>query len=206
MMARHQYADANLYAHITTLRLACAVLAVLLAIAIVGWTLSSRTHRLSLPPLLEYAPSLQTGEIQPWEVYNFAGYIWQYLNRCEANCETELPQRQNKMGSFITPQFASTLDRSRAARAGELRDRTRYILPLEGGWSPALATTMSKGRWRVTLDVLLVEKLRAVEVKRVPIRYSIIVEQHRIDPEYNPWGLYLAGFASPPTRITETRS
>ena len=97
------------------------------------------------------------------------------------------------MGSFITPQFASTLVRSRAARASELRDRTRYMLPLEGGWSPDLATTMSKGRWRVTLDVLLVEKLRTVEVKRVPIRYSIIVEQRRIDPEYNPWGLYLDG-------------
>ena len=195
-----------MYAHITTLRIACAVLVVLLMFAVVGWALSSRTHRLSLPPLLEYAPSLQTGEIQPWEVYNFAGYIWQFLNRCESNCETELPQRQIKMGSFITPQFASTLDRSRAARASELRDRTRYILPLEGGWSPTLATTMSKGRWRVTLDVLLVEKLRAVEVKRVPIRYSIVVEQRRIDPEYNPWGLYLAGFASPPSRITETSS
>ena len=205
-MARYQHVDANLYAHIATLRLACAALAVLLVIAIVGWTLSSRTHRLSLPPLLEYAPSLQTGEIQPWEVYNFAGYIWQYLNRCESNCEIELPQRQNRMNSFITPQFGSTLERSRAARASELRDRTRYILPLEGGWSTDLATTVSKGRWRITLDVLLVEKLRAVEVKRVPIRYSILVVQRRIDPEYNPWGLYLDGFTSSPSRITETSS
>ena len=204
MMARHQYADANLYAHITTLRLACAALAVLLAIAVVGWTLSSRTHRLSLPPLLEYAPSLRTGELQPWEVYNFAGYIWQYLNRCESNCETELPQRQARMSSFITPNFAATLDRSRAARASELRDRARYILPLEAGWEPTLAKTTTKGRWRVQLDVLLVEKLRAVEVKRVPIRYSIIVENRKIDPEYNPWGLYLAGFAEPPTRISAT--
>ena len=205
-MARYQHADPNLYAHITTLRLACVVLASLLVFSIVGWTLSSRTHRLSLPPLLEYAPSLQTGEIQPWEVYNFAGYIWQYLNRCESNCETELPQRQNQMSSFITTQFASTLARSRAARASELRDRTRYMLPLAGGWTSSLATTISKGRWHVTLDVLLVEELRAVEVKRVPIRYTIIVAQRRIDPEYNPWGLYLDGFAESPARITENRS
>ena len=205
-MARYQHADPNLYAHITTLRLACVVLASLLVFSIVGWTLSSRTHRLSLPPLLEYAPSLQTGEIQPWEVYNFAGYIWQYLNRCESNCEIELPQRQNQMSSFITTQFASTLLRSRAARASELRDRTRYILPLAGGWSTSLVTTISKGLWHVTLDVLLVEELRAVEVKRVPIRYTIIVAQRRIDPEYNPWGLYLDGFATSPARIKETSS
>ena len=205
-MARYQHADPNLYAHITTLRLACVVLASLLVFSIVGWTLSSRTHRLSLPPLLEYAPSLQTGEIQPWEVYNFAGYIWQYLNRCESNCEIELPQRQNQMSSFITTQFASpSPDHELLAPAScETAPVTSCRLQVAGQQS--LATTISKGLWHVTLDVLLVEELRAVEVKRVPIRYTIIVEQRRIDPEYNPWGLYLDGFATSPARIKETSS
>ena len=206
MMARHQYADANLYTHITTLRLACAVLAVLLAIAIVGWALSSRTHRLSLPPLLEYAPSLRTGEIQPWEVYNFAGYIWQYLNRCESNCESNCRSARTEWArSSRRSSHQHSIDHELLEPASfATAPATSCRLKVAG--RPTLATTMSKGRWRVTLDVLLVEKLRAVEVKRVPIRYSIIVEQRRIDPEYNPWGLYLAGFASPPSRITETSS
>ena len=202
-MKKHAYVDDNLHAHIRSLRIVVAVLSVLLALSTVVLYLSNRTHRLSLPPRLDYGATINTGSIHSWEVYSFAGYIWQYMNRCETDCSTELAVRQQQMISFITPGFAAALANDRAGRTAELKDRSRYVLPLDSGWDPRLVTRTAEGYWQVVLNVLLVETLRGVEVKRTPLRYTLKVIELRADPEFNPWGLYLDALVVPPERISE---
>ncbi len=202
MIRRFAFIDDNLSAHIRTLRWTVAALTILLAITAIGLYGSNRTHRLSLPPRLIYGADIETGVIHPWEVYSFAGYIWQLMNRCETDCSMELPERQQRMTRFITPAFAADLERDRSARIAELKGRTRYMLPIRN-WNSALVTQPDSDRWHVTLDVDLVETLRSVEIKRTPVRYTLMVTLLRVDPEFNPWGLMLDGFAIPPQRLED---
>ena len=51
------------------------------------------------------------------------------------------------------------------------------------------------------LDVLLVEHIGGAEVKRTAVRYTIQVLEQRIDPEFNPWGLYLDRIVRPAERL-----
>lgn len=201
-MSKYAHVDDNLNAHIRTLRWTVVALIILLGITTIGLYGANRTHRLSLPPRLTYGADIQTDVIHPWEVYSFAGYIWQFMNRCEHDCSTELPERQERMTTFITSSFAAELKRDRSTRLAELKDRTRYMLPIRT-WNSSLVSQTESGHWHVTLDVTLVETLRGVEIKRTPVRYTLRVALLRVDPEFNPWGLIIDGFASPPQRLED---
>ena len=203
-MARYQFADDNLYSHIGTLRMIVIALLILLAATIAGWYDTSGVQRLSLPPQLEYAQQIVAGKVHPWEVYNFTGYVWQLLNRCETDCVEDLPARQRRMISFLTPQFAAWLDRDHVQRRNELSGRTRYLLPTENPWQVEYARELETGTWIVRLDVLLVEHIGSAEVKRVAVRYTIQVLEQNIDPEYNPWGLYLDRIVRPAERLPKS--
>ena len=200
---RYQYADQNLYAQIRLLRIAVAVLLGLLAFAITGWYAAGRTQRLSLPPVLTYGAVLESGKIHPSEVYVFTGYIWQQLLRCESDCSRDQQAREERLTAFLTPRFRSSLTAERTTRTSELRERSRYILPLPGAWDPSRVLQVDSNRWTVELDVLLVESIGQSEVKRVPIRYTFSVLARAIDQEYNPWGLYLDHMPTPPQRLAQ---
>ena len=200
-MARYAYIDQNLYAHIRSLRAAAIVLAAFLAVALGGWWYASGVQRLSLPPLLEYGAVLESGRIEPWEVYNFCGFIWQLLNRCESDCSRDLEAAQNRLAVYITPEFRAWLANDRDQRQSELRGRTRYLLPENTVWDGSQVSEQAPGRWKVNLDVQLVEHIGGSKVKDATLRYTIVVISRRIDPEFNPWGLYLDGMASAPRRL-----
>ena len=200
-MSKYAYIDQNLYSHIRTLRVATITLVVLLTIALLGWWYSTGVQRLSLPPRLEYGALLESGRIDPWEVFNFCGYIWQLLNRCEKDCSRDLEKIQNRLTAFLTPEFAAWLVHDRAQRLPELHGRTRYLLPEKISWDGSQVMEILPGRWEVSLDVTLVEHIGGSKVKNTRVRYSIIVVARNIDPEFNPWGLYLDGMAKPPRRL-----
>ena len=42
------------------------------------------------------------------------------------------------------------------------------------------------------------------EVKRTAVRYTIQVLEQRIDPEFNPWGLYLDRIVRPAERLPKS--
>ena len=200
-MARYAYIDQNLYAHIRTLRTVAVILAAFLAVALGGWWYASGVQRLSLPPSLEYGAVLESGHIEPWEVYNFCGFIWQLLNRCKNDCSRDLEAAQNRLTAYITPEFRAWLANDRDQRQSELRGRTRYLLPANTVWDGSQVSEQAPGRWEVNLDVQLVEHIGGSKVKDATLRYTIVVISRRIDPEYNPWGLYLDGMASAPRRL-----
>ena len=55
------------------------------------------------------------------------------------------------------------------------------------------------------LDLELSESVKGMTVKRAAIRYPLRVVSLDVDPEANPWGLALDGFAAEgPRRLTES--
>ena len=64
---------------------------------------------------------------------------------------------------------------------------------------------LSPDAWIVWLDLDLMESVKGMTVKQTTIRYPIRVVRQAIDPESNPWGLALDGYASDgPRRLTDT--
>ena len=198
---RYAYVDDNLLAQIRWLWFAVVGLIVIVALCLLGWMQSARTQRLSLPPLLQYGAVINSNEIQPWEAYNFAGFVWQSINRCESDCAEELPRRQHQLRALLTTEFAAALSQERTARRAELSGRERYMIPVPTIWSDELVNHVAPGAWQVRLDMVVVERIGLTEVKRVPIRYLLEVVAQDIDPVFNPWGLHLHRHASPPTRL-----
>ena len=63
---------------------------------------------------------------------------------------------------------------------------------------------LAPGVWVVWLDLDLFESVKGMTVKKTAIRYPLRVVRLSVDPESNPWGLALDGFAgSGPRRLTE---
>ena len=54
---------------------------------------------------------------------------------------------------------------------------------------------LSADAWVVWLDLELEESVRGMTIKRTTIRYPLRVVRLAVDPETNPWGLALDGFA-----------
>jgi len=200
-MKRYAYIDDNLLAQIRWLWLFSGLCLLALILAILGWIWSMQSHRLSLPPLLDYGGHINTNEIQNWEVYNFAGYVWQALNRCSTDCSAELPTRLGQMRALVTTEFAKSMHQEYQQRRAQLLGRERYLVPLVSAWNSQLVQHLSPGRWQVQLDVQLIERIGTTEVKKVPIRYLIEVIENRVDPVFNPWGLFLHRHAAPPQRL-----
>jgi len=81
-------------------------------------------------------------------------------------------------------------------RQGELAYRVRGVQEVPGhGYEEKRVDLLSKGIWVVWLDLDLYESVKGMTVKRTAIRYPIRVVHQDIDPEVNPWGLALDGFA-----------
>ncbi len=205
-MRRYQLADANLHGHIKTLRLICTALAICLAIALFGWHYASRVQRVSLPPDLRYGSQILVNQIHPWEVYNFAGYIWQQLNRCAIDCFKDYPENLDRLSAFLTPAFRAWLEHDNSKRSTELLGRTRYILPMvETDFNRSVIQEKS-GNWTVIMEVELKEDIGGVPVKNVQMRYFLRVVAKDVDPEFNPWGLLLDTMPRLPERISTTQT
>ena len=200
-MVRYINADSNLYSHIRTLRLITVFLAAGLLIALFGWHHATRVQRISIPPNLTYGGEVKLNSIHPWEVYSFAGYIWQQLNRCPIDCYQDFPKNLDRLTAFITPEFKTWLKQNNEKKAAELLGRTRYILALHTNHVSQSVIEESPKQWKVTIDVELREHIGGVEVKNARIRYFLRVIALSIDPEFNPWGLLLDSMPDNPERL-----
>ena len=205
-MPRYLHADANLYSHILTLRAIAAFLGICLVGSLYGWQHAAKVQRISIPPDLRYGGQISLNSIHPWEVYNFAGYIWQQLNRCPHNCFEDYPKNLERLTEFLTPEFKAWLRHDGENRAPELLNRTRFLLPLENLNFRDTVTLEDSGKWTVELDVELKENIGGVSVKDAKIRYHLKVIFKAIDPEFNPWGLLLDTMPKMPERIVDSES
>ncbi len=205
-MPRYVHADPNLYTHIKSLRAISLILSICLIAALVGWHRASQVQRISIPPNLNYGGQIVLNSINPWEVYNFAGYVWQQVNRCSQDCFSDYPKNLDRLTAFLTPAFKVWLKLDSNNRSGELLGRTRFLLPLANSNFYESVTQDESGAWIVQLDVQLEENIDGVPVKQAKLRYHLKVVAKRVDPEFNPWGLMLDTMPRMPERIVTSSS
>jgi integrating conjugative element protein (TIGR03746 family) len=160
-----------------------------------------------IPPELRFGANLKSGDVPKANLYTFAGYIFQQLNRWESNGEKNYAEQIFSTSPFLTPSFQKFLvnDMEERHQAGELSRRVRYIQTIPGqGYEDRRVDVLDNSNWVVWIDFSIHEYVNALKVKTVYIRYPFLVTRYDIDPEKNPWGLALNGFAEPgPSKLTK---
>lgn len=202
---RYRSENENLRAHIRTLR--GAALAELLVIAALwhGWTNAKRDVRVYLPPDLRSGAVVRLDAPQPENVYAFARYIFQQLNYWPDSGQKDYGEALYRLQDYLTPGFLAQLqsDLEERGKRGELSDRVRSIQEMPGhAYEEAKVTVVGNGVWVVHLDFRIAEHVKGMAVKNVDIRYPLRVLRYDVNPERNPWGLVLDGYAeSGPSRM-----
>ncbi len=205
-----KYTDLNssLESHIMTLRGIIAFMGLMIIFLWYGWNNSKTDIRIHIPPDIRSGAVLKADEISPPNIYTFAGYIFQQLNHWEKNGEKDYGMQIFKTAPYLTPKYREYLinDLDIRGKKGELTGRTRTIQAIPGqGYEERRVDLINENTWVVWLDYHIKESVRGMEIKDVRIRYPVRVIRYNVNPETNPWGLALDGFADKgPQRITDT--
>ena len=165
-----------------------------------GWYSATRElPALHIPPDVSQGVIIRPGEVPLPNVYAFALYSWQQLNRWPADGSKEYPQAIYRFSPYLTPRFREELlaDMRRRAKAGELDQRVRGVQEIPGHhYAFNRVDVKSDGVWVVWLDLELEEYYRQTLVKDTQLRYPLRVVRHDVDKARNPFGLALDGFAT----------
>ena len=160
-----------------------------------------------IPPDLSSGANLAFEEIPHANIYTFAFYILQQLNRWPENGAQDYGTAIFQTSAYLTPEFREALirDMHDKSRVGELMHRVRGLQAIPGqGFSKRRVDIVSDKEWRVWLDLELSESVKGMTVKHTRIRYPVRVVRYAVDAESNPWGLALAGYAGTgPSRIDD---
>ena len=132
-------------------------------------------------------------------VYGFAYYIWQQINRWQADGATDYGAQIFRFQAYVTPSCRAQLEADLDSRyqAGELRQRTRQMTEIPGlGYAANRVLPDGQAAWTVLLDMQLMESFRGQPVKDAFIRYPIRVVRYDVDRERNPWRLAIDCYGS----------
>jgi integrating conjugative element protein (TIGR03746 family) len=171
-----------------------------------GFALKTTVNDLTvhIPPRLERGATLAAGEVPKPNVYSFSYYLFQTLSTWEKDGSLEAPAIYNQYRQFLTDNFKKQLLQIHEirTRAGETKGRSRTVREvIQKGYDSSKVVKITDTKWVVKLDMLIVEKIGDAEIKRVAVRYPVIVILDDTDPENNPWGFKFAGFDSEPKKI-----
>ncbi|WP_158890271.1 MULTISPECIES: PFL_4703 family integrating conjugative element protein [unclassified Pseudomonas] len=206
-MSRFRHEIVHLQAHIRTLRLAAGALALLALLLGLGWWSAPRDLTIHIPPDLRSGSTRSWWDVPPENVYAFAFYIWQQLQRWPSDGEADYQRNLKTLSAYLTPACQAFLeqDYQRRRANGELRLRVRGVYEIPGrgyGEDPARRVKVISARdWIVTLDLTADEYYSSEQIKRALVRYQLKVVRLDQDPEHNPFGLALDCYAQPPQRI-----
>lgn len=138
-------------------------------------------------------------------LYSFAYYVWQQVNRWQADGGKDYGNQIFSFQSYLTPSCQAQLqgDLDRRAHSGELSQRTRQVSEIPGyGFQDARVLADGSSAWTVLLDMQVMETYRGQPIKDTFIRYPIRVVRYDVDRERNPFRLALDCFGSnSPVRI-----
>lgn len=197
-MRRYRHEIDNVRAHVRSLWTVIVIQVVIIVGMWAGWTQAPKQLTVHIPPDLRSGAVLSVNEIAPPNVYAFAFYIFQQLNRWPDDGARDYGQAIFQVAPYLTPQFRADLisDLELKARQGELAYRVRGVQALsERGYEERRVELITDDSWIVWLDLDLQESVKGMTVKHTAIRYPLRVVRYAVDPESNPWGLALDGFA-----------
>jgi len=206
-MNRYRYEIDNVRSHLRSL---WAVIGLQLLVIGALWVALVRlptAMTVHIPPDLRDGARLALDDIPRANVYTFAFYLLQQLNRWPENGATDYGAAIFSTSPYLTPSFREALiaDMQSKARAGELTHRVRGLHALPGSsYDESRVDVVSDREWHVRLDVELAESVKGMTVKQTRIRYPLRVVRYAVDAETNPWGLALAGYAGKgPSRVVD---
>lgn len=202
---RYRDENSQLKSHIRSLRWIAGVQLVLMIGLWHGWERSKEAIRIHIPPDLRGGAVVGADQAKPPHVFTFAGYLFQQLNRWPENGADDFGAKVYQLSAYLTPQFKADLlqDLNLRGKRGELSGRTRSV-QLMSAYADQRVDLESAGVWTVHLDVNIQETVRGMNVKSVDLRYPLRVVRYAVDPEQNPWGLALDGYAGDgPRRLTQ---
>jgi integrating conjugative element protein (TIGR03746 family) len=206
-MRRYRTEIDNVRAHLRSLWTVIGLQFVVILALWFGWSQAPKQLTVHVPPDLRSGATLSVNEAPAANVYAFAFYIFQQLNRWPENGAKDYGKAIFRISPYVTPRYQSELlaDLELKGRQGELAYRVRGVQEIAGhGYEERRVDVLAPGVWVVWLDLNLVESVKGMTVKKTAIRYPLRVVSLAVDPEANPWGLALDGFASEgPRRLSE---
>jgi integrating conjugative element protein (TIGR03746 family) len=206
-MRRYRYEIDNVRAHLRSLWAVIALQALVIAGLWFGWSQSPERLTVHIPPDLRSGGVLAADAVPPPNVYAFAFYIFQQLNRWPEDGASDYGRAIFQVAPYLTPRYRADLiaELEQKGRQGELAYRVRGMQQIPGrGYEEGRVDVLSAQAWVVWLDIDLLESVKGMTVKRTAIRYPLRVVRYAVDLEANPWGLALDGFGSEgPRRLTD---
>jgi integrating conjugative element protein (TIGR03746 family) len=206
-MRRYRWEIDNVRSHLRSLWVVIGFQALVILGLWVGWSQSPKHLRVHVPPDLRSGANLAVEEVPPANVYAFAFYIFQQLNRWPDNGASDYGKAIFRLSPYLTPRYRNDLIATMElkARRGELAYRTRGMHEVPGhGFEERRVDVRAPDVWIVWLDLDLLESVKGMTVKQTTIRYPLRIVRLAIDPESNPWGLALDGYdGDGPRRLTK---
>jgi len=207
-MRRYRYEIDNVRAHLRSLWTIIGVQLVVILALWFGWSQSPRHLTVHVPPDLRSGATQTIDEVPPANVYAFAFYIFQQLNHWSEDGAQDYGKAIFRISPYVTPRYRAELiaDMELKGKQGELAYRVRGVQEVPGhGYEERRVDVLATGVWVVWLDIDLFESVKGMTVKKTSIRYPLRVVRLSVNPEANPWGLALDGFASEgPRRLNES--
>ena len=198
-MQRYRYEIDNVRSHLRSLWAVIALQLLFIAALWIGWMRMPSTITVHIPPDLRSGSVLALDEVPPANVYAFAFYIFQQLNRWPENRAEDYGKAIFRIAAYLTPEFRNQLiaDMEAKGKQGELAHRVRSLQAIvDHGYEERRVDILSKDVWVVWLDLELDESVKGMTIKHTRIRYPLRVVRYAVDAEANPWGLALDGFAA----------
>ena len=198
-MQRYRYEIDNVRSHLRSLWAVIALQLLFIAALWIGWMRMPSTITVHIPPDLRSGSVLALNEVPPANVYAFAFYIFQQLNRWPENGAEDYGKAIFRIAAYLTPEFRNQLiaDMEAKGKQGELAHRVRSLQAIvDHGYEERRVDILSKDVWVVWLDLELDESVKGMTIKHTRIRYPLRVVRYAVDAEANPWGLALDGFAA----------
>lgn len=206
-MRRYRYEIDNVRAHLRSLWAVIAIQVLVIAALWFGWSRAPERLTVHIPPDLRSGATLAVNEVSPPNVYAFAFYIFQQLNRWPEDGAKDYGRAIFRVSPYLTPRYRADLiaELEQKGRQGELAYRVRGVQEIPGhGYEERRVDLLNEDAWIVWLDLDLLESVKGMTVKRTAIRYPLRVVRYAVDLEANPWGLALDGFgAEGPRRLTD---
>lgn len=190
--------------HILSLRAFIVVLLCIIGGLIRGWNNAPEDISIHIPPDLRTGSVRNIQDIPASNIYTFGLYIFQQLNRWPKDGSKDYFDQIHRLSCYITPGFKQDrLNNYDAKKSNfELNRRVRSVHEIPGqGYNNKRVYVESKNSWIAYLDLQVIEYLSGKKIKDSLLRYPLRVVRYDVDPECNPWGLALDGFAEDASRL-----
>ena len=209
-MQRYRYEIDNVRSHLRSLWAVIGLQLMVILALWIGWMRMPSNITVHIPPDLRSGAVMALHEVPAANVYAFAFYIFQQLNRWPDDGAEDYGKAIYRIAAYLTPEFRNKLiaDMEAKGKQGELAHRVRSLQPIpDHGYEERRVDILGNDAWVVWLDLELKESVKGMIIKQTTIRYPLRVVRYPVDAEANPWGLALDGFAAEgPKRLGESKA